>query len=73
MLFDLQEYEQLEKGEIKREPADALDENWQTAIDEYWSRCAIAMDWSRRARKVQQEKKKRMKERERRSMLSMCG
>lgn len=56
ILFDLQDHEQLEPGEINREAAESLNEKWQSAIDEYWSRCAIAMDWSRRARKVQQDK-----------------
>lgn len=56
ILFDIQEYEQLEQGEIKLETADALDGRWQQAIDEYWRRCEIALDWSRRAKKVQQDK-----------------
>lgn len=57
ILFDIQEYEPLEPGEIKRELATELGEKWQKAIDEYWRRCIVALDWNVRARLVQQEKR----------------
>lgn len=56
ILFDIQEYRQLEQGEIKREIAEALDGQWQKAIDEYWRRCEIALDWSRRAKSVKDDR-----------------
>lgn len=59
ILFDIQAYEQQEQGEIQREVAEALGEEWQGAIEEYWRRCEVALDWWERMERVRREERRR--------------